>query len=125
MIESREISPIELTEIMLDRIEALERLETLGARIIEAEMLADFAGTPTLTVPCGFSNSGLPYALQFMGRRRSEAPLCRIGHAYEGSTDWHERYPSVARTPSHRGARRLWKCSELCHFSGPLWRLPT
>lgn len=56
---------------------------------------ADFAGTPALTVPCGYSPAGLPYALQFMGPRLSEALLCRIGHAYEETTAWHERYPRV------------------------------
>jgi amidase len=54
---------------------------------------ADFAGTPALTVPCGFSPGNVPYALQFMGRRRSEATLCRLGHAYEQATDWHQRRP--------------------------------
>ncbi|MEE4162781.1 MAG: amidase family protein, partial [Woeseiaceae bacterium] len=56
---------------------------------------ADFAGTPALTLPCGFSADGIPYALQFMGPRLSEAMLCRIGHAYEAATDWHERHPPV------------------------------
>jgi amidase len=56
---------------------------------------ADFAGTPTLTVPCGFADSGVPYALQFMGSRLSEGRLCRIGHAYENATDWHTRHPDV------------------------------
>ncbi len=56
---------------------------------------ADFAGTPALTVPCGFSDSGIPHALQFMGRRLSEGRLCRIGHAYEQGTDWHRRHPPV------------------------------
>ena len=57
---------------------------------------ADFAGTPTLTLPCGFSEAdGLPYAMQLMGRRLSEPMLCRIGHAYESVTVWHERHPPV------------------------------
>ena len=56
---------------------------------------ANFAGTPTLTVPCGFSESTLPYTLQFMGPRLSEARLCKIGHAYEQATEWHERHPSI------------------------------
>ncbi len=57
---------------------------------------ADFAGTPTLTLPCGFSEmDGLPYAMQLMGRRLSEPMLCRIGHAYESVTAWHERHPPV------------------------------
>jgi len=56
---------------------------------------ADFAGTPALAVPCGFSDAGIPHALQFMGRRLSEGMLCRIGNAYEKATDWHERHPPV------------------------------
>ena len=28
---------------------------------------ADLAGTPTITVPCGFSGEGSPYAVQFLG----------------------------------------------------------
>jgi len=56
---------------------------------------ADFAGTPALTLPCGFSDSGIPHALQFMGRRLSEGRLCRIGHAYEHVTDWHRRHPPL------------------------------
>ena len=54
---------------------------------------ASFAGTPTLTLPCGVSPSGVPYALQLLGRRLSESLLCRIGHAYEEATTWHERHP--------------------------------
>lgn len=56
---------------------------------------ADFAGTPALTVPCGFSADSIPYALQFKGRRLSEPTLIRIGRAYELATDWHQYHPSV------------------------------
>ncbi|UCC14813.1 MAG: amidase [Gammaproteobacteria bacterium] len=56
---------------------------------------SDFSGTPALTVPCGFSDSGLPYALQFVGARLSEATLCRIGHAYEQASPWHDRHPQI------------------------------
>jgi amidase len=54
---------------------------------------ASFAGTPTLTLPCGVSPSGVPCALQLLGSRLSEPMLCRIGHAYEEATTWHERHP--------------------------------
>jgi amidase len=56
---------------------------------------ADFAGTPALTVPCGFSANGIPYALQLPGARLSEALLCRIGQACVSATDWHDRHPDV------------------------------
>lgn len=56
---------------------------------------ADLAGTPTLTVPCGFSDEGHPFAVQFLGSRLSELNLCRIGHAYEQATQWHHRHPTI------------------------------
>ena len=56
---------------------------------------ANLAGTPTLSLPCGFSESGLPYTIQFWGNRLSEPMLCRIGHAFEEATDWHKRHPDV------------------------------
>ncbi|MDA1372818.1 MAG: amidase [Proteobacteria bacterium] len=56
---------------------------------------ADLAGTPSLTLPCGFSNDGRPYAVQLLGSRLAELALCRIGHAYEKATEWHSQHPDV------------------------------
>jgi amidase len=73
-----------------------EAIEPLFAAVqMQFTVPADFAGTPTLTVPCGVSGDGRPYALQFMGPRFSEPVLCRLGHAYEGVTRWHLRHPAV------------------------------
>jgi amidase len=55
----------------------------------------NFSGSPTLSVPCGFSADGLPLSVQFAGRNLSEAMLCRIGHAYEQATPWHLKHPVV------------------------------
>ena len=55
----------------------------------------DFNGAPTLSVPCGLSSDGLPLSLQFVGKRLSEALLCRIGHAYERATEWRDLHPPV------------------------------
>ncbi len=56
---------------------------------------ANMAGTPTLSLTCGFSEAGLPYTMQLMGDRLREPLLCRIGHTYEEVTEWHERHPAV------------------------------
>ena len=47
----------------------------------------NISGTPGLVLPCGFSDEGLPYTMQLAGSHLSEAMLCRIGRAYEKSTD--------------------------------------
>ena len=64
--------------------------ETIFAAIqVQFTFPADFAGTPALSLPCGFSDAGLPLTMQFMGKHLSEALLCRLGHAYEALTKWH------------------------------------
>jgi amidase len=55
----------------------------------------NFSGSPTLSVPCGFSADGLPLSVQFVGRRLSESVICRIGHAYEQATPWHSEHPPI------------------------------
>jgi aspartyl-tRNA(Asn)/glutamyl-tRNA(Gln) amidotransferase subunit A len=55
-----------------------------------------YLGLPSLCLPCGFSEGGLPLAMQLVGRPFDEAGLFRLGHAYEGATDWHRRMPSLA-----------------------------
>ena len=45
-----------------------------------------------LAVPNGIAN-GLPTSLQIIGRGYDEESVLRMGHAYQGATDWHERTP--------------------------------
>jgi len=37
----------------------------------------------------------LPLSLQFVGKHLAEPLLCRVGHAYEQATDWHDLHPPV------------------------------
>jgi aspartyl-tRNA(Asn)/glutamyl-tRNA(Gln) amidotransferase subunit A len=46
-------------------------------------------GLPSLSVPCGTTNSGLPVGLQLIGRPFDEAILYRFGRAYELAVDAH------------------------------------
>jgi amidase len=55
----------------------------------------DFSGSPTLSIPCGFTDEGLPHSLQLVARHGAEPLLCRVGHAYESATDWHLRQPPL------------------------------
>jgi amidase len=67
----------------------------LSSMLPHNSMPADFAGTPTLTLPCGFSDEGVPYSVQLMGPRLGEEGICRLGYAYEQTMDWQTRHPAV------------------------------
>lgn len=50
-------------------------------------------GTPALQVPAGFSKSGLPIGVQFLGPRLSENLLYKVGHAFEQQTGHYLKNP--------------------------------
>ncbi|MGD9941867.1 MAG: amidase [Burkholderiaceae bacterium] len=53
----------------------------------------NLSGLPALTLPMGFSATGLPVGLQIAGRRFEEAQVYRVASAYEAATPWHQRFP--------------------------------
>ena len=55
----------------------------------------NLAGVPAISVPCGFTASGLPLGVQIVGRPMAEETLFRVAHAYEQATDWHTRRPPI------------------------------
>jgi amidase len=51
-------------------------------------------GNPALSVPCGFSDGGLPIGLQIVGRHQDDLGVLQLGHAFEQATGlWRRRPP--------------------------------
>jgi aspartyl-tRNA(Asn)/glutamyl-tRNA(Gln) amidotransferase subunit A len=48
-------------------------------------------GLPAISVPCGFTQGGLPIGLQIAGPHWREDLVLRLAHAYEQATAWHKR----------------------------------
>jgi aspartyl-tRNA(Asn)/glutamyl-tRNA(Gln) amidotransferase subunit A len=48
-------------------------------------------GLPAISVPCGFTQSGLPIGMQIAGQHWREDLVLRVAHAYERAMDWHKR----------------------------------
>ncbi|MES2099466.1 MAG: amidase [Pseudomonadota bacterium] len=55
----------------------------------------DMTGSPTITLPAGFTAAGTPLALQFVSAHFDEAVLVRAGWAFQQATDWHRRHPAL------------------------------
>ena len=57
----------------------------------------DVFGIPTISIPCGFTSSGLPIGLQISGAPWNESGVLALAHAYEQATEWHTRRPKMDR----------------------------
>ena len=55
----------------------------------------DMTGMPAVTIPCGFTQEGLPIGLQLAGRPFDEATVLRAAHAYEQQAGWFRHRPSI------------------------------
>jgi len=47
-----------------------------------------------VSVPCGFTDDGLPVGLMIHAPAMHEHVVLRVGHAYQAVTDWHRRHPT-------------------------------
>lgn len=81
---------LEATDIPVDEDEG--QLKS----IIQFTAPFDLIGLPALSLPCGFTQQGLPIGLQIVGRQFEEPLVLRAGHALQVRTDWHRRTPPVA-----------------------------
>jgi amidase len=67
-------------------------LEAMAATFSDQEQTVDFinftapfdySGHPTITLPAGLNDEGLPLSFQLIGRHLGEPALVRAGHAFE------------------------------------------
>lgn len=64
-------------------------------RLVKFTAPFDASGSPTITLPAGFTRQGTPVALQLVARHLDEALLVRAGRAFQRETDWHRRHPAL------------------------------
>ena len=55
----------------------------------------NLAGLPAMSVPCGFDQDNLPVGLHLIGKAFAEETLLQVAYAYEQSTGWHKRKPTL------------------------------
>ncbi|MCL4852724.1 MAG: amidase [Bryobacteraceae bacterium] len=78
------------SKVMFDGEEEDVRLAT--TRLVRS---INVLGYPALSMPCGFTESGLPLGLQIVGRPFEEGVILRVGTALEGATEFHTRRPPL------------------------------
>lgn len=70
--------------------------QVTGWRVLgQLTRLACFTGQPAISIPCGFTEDGLPIGLQLLGGWFEEATLLQAADAFEQATEWHKRRPPL------------------------------
>ena len=53
-------------------------------------------GHPAISVPCGFTDEGLPVGIQIVGRHQSEFAVLQLAYAFQEATGFWKQRPAVA-----------------------------
>ena len=72
-----------------------DRTHEVGYHPQVVNRLVSLVGLPVISVPCGFSASGLPIGIQIVGRFFHEGTILRVASAYEASAGWKWRRPPL------------------------------
>jgi amidase len=81
--------------LTLATIQTLGEQPELIAKLSRYTFPFNMTGSPTITLPGGFSEAGLPIAFQLAAADLGEATLIRAGAAFQCVTSWHRRHPDI------------------------------
>jgi len=60
-----------------------------------ASIPVNLAGLPGISIPCGFGKGNMPIGLQLIGPPLSDAALLKAAHAFEQTTQFHLKHPTL------------------------------
>ncbi|HEV2299707.1 MAG TPA: amidase [Candidatus Acidoferrales bacterium] len=87
--------PIPAPRIGEDSVMVGGESQSVRGALVRMNRPANSTGFPAISVPCGFTRSGLPIGLAIHGPEWGEANLLRIALRYEQATEWHKFRPSL------------------------------
>jgi aspartyl-tRNA(Asn)/glutamyl-tRNA(Gln) amidotransferase subunit A len=83
--------PFTISELLAD----MDNLRTKEVLTLRNTRPFNILGLPSISVPCGFTKSGLPIGLQISGAPWAEAKVLRLAYSYEQQTEWHKKRPKL------------------------------
>lgn len=80
--------PVAATPLTTNLATGLSFADPLGG-------IGNLCGLPAVSVPCGFTDKGLPVGLQFVARAGDDASVLQAARIFQANTIWHRRRPGV------------------------------
>jgi Asp-tRNA(Asn)/Glu-tRNA(Gln) amidotransferase A subunit family amidase len=106
-LQVREILQRKMTELF-DSVDVLVAAsQPVAATPLETNLETDLAfpdplggignlcGLPALSVPCGFTEKGLPVGLQFVAKAGNDAAVIRVAQTFQQKTVWNRKHPKL------------------------------
>ena len=78
-----------ISEVPPQAVSPLEEIPPL----VRFSAPTNFSGHPSITLLNGFTETGLPTSMQFIGKKGEETTLIKVASAYETMTNWHKMRP--------------------------------
>jgi aspartyl-tRNA(Asn)/glutamyl-tRNA(Gln) amidotransferase subunit A len=72
-----------------------DRPEDYGRLAWKNTGIFNLTGQPSLSVPCGFTQAGLPVGLMITGRLFEDNKILQFANAFERATEWHKNIPDI------------------------------
>lgn len=86
-----------LLPTLTEAVPSIEEARANGPQAVASDntFFCNYYGLPVVTVPCGFSENGLPLGLQIVGPAWGEADVLEVANSFQKVTRWHLQHPGV------------------------------
>ena len=83
-----------LMHAMADKLSDVD-VYVAPSRVGDNLLLTNLTGHPCVVLPNGFREDGTPTSISFMGKLFGEATTLAVARAYQNSTDFHKKHPTL------------------------------
>jgi amidase len=95
LLPSTQVTPFPVEEAWVREIDGIDMKTYIDWMAMNC--VVTLTGLPAISVPCGFTDQGLPVGLQIVGRLHRDFDVLQLAYAFEQATQFHLNRPDIGR----------------------------
>ena len=95
LLPSTQVTPFPVEEAWVKEIDGIDMKTYIDWMAMNC--VVTLTGLPAISVPCGFTETGLPVGLQIVGRLHRDFDVLQLAYAFEQATQFHLIRPNIDR----------------------------